>query len=63
MDEAEIQRSARFLIDRHGVAEAKERAAQRALEVADPKERAAWLRVLQAVIDFKPSPKADTPLN
>jgi len=63
MDEADIQRSARFLIDRHGVAEAKARAAQRALEVESAEDRAAWLRILQAIIDFKPSPGAETPLN
>ena len=63
MDEADIRHSAQFLIDRHGVAEAKQRAAQRALDVADPEDRAAWLRILQAIIDFRPSPKADTALN
>ena len=63
MDETDIQRSAQFLIHRHGAAEAKARAAQRALDVAEPEERAAWLRILQAVIDLSPSSKADTPLN
>jgi hypothetical protein len=63
MDDADIRNSAKFLIDRHGVEEAKRRAAQRALDVADSNDRAAWLRILQAIIDFKPSPRADTPLN
>jgi hypothetical protein len=63
MDEADIRRSAQFLIDRHGAAEAKRRAAQRALDVAEAADRAAWLRILQAVIDLSPSPEADTPLN
>jgi hypothetical protein len=63
MDEADIRNAAKFLIDRHGVAEAKQRAAQRALDVADPSDRASWLRILQAIIDFKPSAGADTPLN
>lgn len=63
MDEADILRSAQFLIERHGVAEAKQRAAQRALDVESAEDRAAWLRILQAIIDLSPSPKAETPFN
>ena len=63
MDEIEIWRSAKFLIDRRGAEVAKAWAAQRALEVADAEARAVWLRILQAIIDLSPSPEAETPLN
>jgi hypothetical protein len=63
MDEIEIRRSAKFLIDRRGADAAKQWAAQRALEGADTEARAAWLRILQAVIDLSPSAEAETPLN
>jgi hypothetical protein len=63
MDEIETWRAAKFLIDRRGADMAKEWAAQRALDVTDAEARAAWLRILQAVIDLNPSPEADTPLN
>jgi len=63
MDQTDILRSAQFLIERHGVAEAKARAAQRALDVESAEDRAAWLRILQAIIDFKPSAGAETPFN
>lgn len=63
MDEIETWRAAKFLMDRRGADEAKQWAAQRALEVTDAESRAAWLRILQAIIDLSPSPEADTPLN
>lgn len=63
MDAIETRRSAKFLIQRRGAEAAKQWAAQRALDAADPKARAAWLRILQALIDLSPSPEADTPLN
>jgi hypothetical protein len=63
MDEVEIRRSAKFLIDRRGADTAKQWAAQRALDVADAESRAIWLRILQAIIDLAPSPGADTPFN
>jgi hypothetical protein len=63
MDEAEIRRSAKFLIDRRGVDDAKRWAAQKALEMDNAESRATWLRILQAIIDLNPSAKADTPLN
>jgi hypothetical protein len=63
MDEIETWRSAKFLIARRGAGAAKQWAAQRALDVADPEARAAWLRILQAIIDLSPSAEADTPLN
>ena len=63
MDEVETARSAKFLIERRGAEAAKRWAAQRALEVADPESRAAWLSILQAIIDLSPSPEADTPFN
>jgi hypothetical protein len=63
MDEIETARSAKFLIERRGAEAAKRWAAQRALEVTDPESRAAWLRILQAIIDQSPSTAADTPFN
>jgi hypothetical protein len=63
MDDDDIRRSAKFLIGRRGADEAKRWAAQRALEVADAEDRAAWLRILQAIIDLSPSPEAETPFN
>ena len=63
MDEIETARSAKFLIERRGAAAAKQWAAQRALEVADPESRAAWLRILQAIIDLSPSSEAEMPFN
>ena len=54
MDEIAIRDSAKFLIARHGVEEAKLRAAQRTLGAADAKGRAAWLSVLQAIINLSP---------
>jgi hypothetical protein len=63
MDDDEIRRSAKFLIDRRGVDEAKQWAAQKALEMDDAESRATWLRILQTIIDLSPSAKADTPLN
>ena len=63
MDEVDIWRSAKFLISRRGADQAKQWAAQRALEVADAEGRASWLRVLQAIIDLSPSAAADMPLN
>ena len=63
MDEVEIRRSAKFLVDRRGVDAAKRWAAQRALEVGDAESRAAWLGILQAIIDLSPSSAADTPFN
>jgi hypothetical protein len=63
MDEIEIRRSAKFLVDRRGADAAKQWAAQRALEVGDAESRAAWLRILQAIIDLSPSSAADTPFN
>jgi hypothetical protein len=63
MDEIEIWRAAKFLIDRRGADAAKQWAAQRALEVAEAESRAAWLRILQAVIDLSPSSEAETPFN
>jgi hypothetical protein len=63
MDEVETTRSAKFLIERRGAEAAKQWAAQRALETADPEGRAAWLRILQAIIDLSPSSEAETPLS
>jgi hypothetical protein len=63
MDETDIRRSAKFLIHRRGIEEAKQWAARRALEAADAEARAAWLRILQAIIDLGPSPDAETPFN
>ncbi len=63
MDESEIRRSALFLIERRGIDDAKQWAAQRALEVDGAEERATWLRILQAIIDIGPSEQADTPFN
>jgi len=63
MDEIEVRRAAKFLIDRRGADAAKQWAAQQALEVTGAEARAAWLRILQAIIDLSPSPTADTPLN
>jgi hypothetical protein len=63
MDEIETLRAARFLIDRRGVDAAKQWAAQRALEMGDAESRAAWLRILQAIIDCSPSAAAETPFN
>jgi hypothetical protein len=63
MDEIETWRAAKFLIERRGADVAKQWAAQRALEAPEAEERAAWLRILQAVIDLSPSPDAETPFN
>jgi hypothetical protein len=63
MDEIEIFRAAKFLIDRRGADAAKAWAAHRALEVHEAEARVAWLRILQAIIDLSPSEEADTPLN
>jgi len=63
MDEIEIRRAAKFLVDRRGVDAAKQWAAQRALEVAGAEARADWLRILQAIIDLNPSTEAATPFN
>jgi len=63
MDEIETWRAAKFLIGRRGADAAKAWAARRALEVADMEDRAAWLRILQAIIDLSPSSEAETPLN
>jgi hypothetical protein len=63
MDEVETARSAKFLIARRGADAAKRWAAQRALEADDAAGRAAWLRILQAIIDRSPSSEAETPLN
>ena len=63
MDEVETKRTAKFLIERRGADAAKRWAAQRALEMADAESRAAWLRILQAIIDLSPAPDADTPFN
>jgi hypothetical protein len=63
MDEDEIRRSAKFLVERRGAEAAKQWAAQRALEVAGGEDRATWLRILQAVIDLSPAKDADAPLN
>lgn len=63
MDEVETARSAKFLIHRRGADAAKQWAAQRALEVTDAESRAAWLRILQAIIDLSPTSDADTPFN
>jgi hypothetical protein len=63
MDEVEIWRAAEFLIRRRGPDLAKQWAAHQAMDVADPEARAVWLRILQAVIDMRPSTDADTPLN
>jgi len=54
MDEINIRGSAKFLVARHDVEEAKVRAAQRPLGTADAKGRAAWLGVLQAIINLSP---------
>jgi hypothetical protein len=54
MDEIETWRAAKFLIQRRGVDDAKQWAAQRALEVTESESRAAWLRILQAIIDLSP---------
>jgi hypothetical protein len=63
MDEVETARAAKFLIERRGAEAAKRWAAQRALGVGDPESRAAWLRILQAIIDLSPSAEAETPFN
>jgi hypothetical protein len=63
VDEVDIRRSAKFLIGRRGAGEAKQWAAQKALEAQDAEGRSAWLRILQAVIDLSPSPEAETPFN
>ncbi len=63
MDEIETWRAAKFLIGRRGADAAKARAARRALEVADTEDQAAWLQILQAIIDLSPSTEAETPLN
>jgi len=63
MDEIETWRAAKFLIGRRGADAAKQWAAQRALEVGDTEDRAAWLRILQAIIDLSPSSEAETPFN
>ena len=63
MDEVETARSAKFLIERRGADAAKRWAAQRALEVSDSESRAAWLRILQAIIDLSPSTEGKTPFN
>jgi hypothetical protein len=63
MDELETARSAKFLIERRGADAAKRWAAQRALEMDNAESRAAWLRILQAIIDLSPSSQAETPLN
>jgi hypothetical protein len=63
MDEVETARSAKFLIQRRGADAAKQWAAQRALEVTDAESRAAWLRILQAIIDLNPASGADTLFN
>jgi hypothetical protein len=63
MDEIETARSAKFLIERRGADAAKRWAAQRALEIDDAEGRAAWLRILQAIIDLSPAPEAETPFN
>ena len=52
MDQRDIYRSAKLLIDQYGVAEAQINAAQRAdalLEQGDMDGRRVWLRVLDAV--------------
>ena len=63
MDEDEIALAAKFLVERRGADEAKQWAAQQALEVGEVEARAAWLRILQAIIDLNPSDAAETPLN
>ena len=63
MDDILIQRAARFIIHRRGVDAAKQWAAQQALDAADSERRTVWLRILQAMIDRNPSPKAETPFN
>jgi hypothetical protein len=63
MDEVETARSAKFLIARRGAEAAKRWAAQRALAMEDAESRAAWLRILQAIIDLSPSSQAETPFN
>ena len=63
MDEIETRRAARFLIQRRGAEDAKQWAAQQALEVGDAEARASWLRILQAVIDLSPSSEAEMPFN
>jgi hypothetical protein len=63
MDETDTLSSAKFLIERRGPEAAKQWAAQQALAASDAEGRAAWLRILQAIIDLSPSPKADTPFN
>jgi hypothetical protein len=63
MDEADIRRSAQFLIERRGAEAAKQWAAQRALDAEDGDGRAAWLRILQAIIDLSPATGVDPPLN
>ena len=63
MDEIDVWRAAKFLISRRGATDAKRWAAQQSLEVTDVESRAAWLRILQAIIDLSPSPDAETPLN
>jgi hypothetical protein len=63
MHRNDTERAARFLVERRGVEQAKQWAAERALATADAEDRAEWLRILQAIIDLSPSPGADTPLN
>jgi hypothetical protein len=63
MDEVETWRAAKFLIARRGAEAAKQWAAQRALAVTEAEQRAAWLQILQAVIDLAPSAEAETPFN
>jgi len=63
MDEVEIRRAAELLIRRRGPDLAKQWAARQAMDVTDAEARAVWLRILQAVIDLRPSTEADTPLN
>jgi hypothetical protein len=63
MDEIETRRAAKFLVERRGAEAAKQWAAARALEVDDAETRAAWLRILQAIIDLNPSAEAETPFN
>jgi hypothetical protein len=63
MDEVETARSAKFLIARRGAEAAKRWAAQHALAMEDAESRAAWLRILQAIIDLSPSSQAETPFN
>ena len=63
MDEVETARSAKFLIERRGADAAKRWAAERALAMSDAESRAAWLRILQAIIDLSPAADVETPFN